>query len=481
MAVTRLMHMKEAPTYKPRHLVNAIKYILDVDKDGAKTDFGKWVGGNAGLSHKEVTESFLNTKKVWNKEGGRQGYHFVISFPPNEADAQTCYNVIQDFCEAYLKNAYDYVFAVHTDKEHMHGHIIFNSVNRETGLKYRYEKGDWETSIQPITDEMCKKYALAPLKMEKEKVGKQYAAWMEEKKGTVSWKHIMRADIECAICHSDSMEDFWQKMKQMNYRITSGGYSKKHDSHYVIFYYKDDKGIEHKHRSFSLTSGIGDAYNPESIQRRIEEKENQDPYHLKLAQMLEAKTNQRLGYMSTAMKSTKTYRRMYQAVSFYKMPNPFAENYRTVRRDIVRLEKLIDECAYIKMNPPQTSGYSKRLEVVESRLKDLYIFRKSLRAIEERAKKDILPSDISRYYQLQKTVKDAGCLDEAWEQAREELDMLEQKLPEVFKQNTVTLYRCNAEIENLKNEKRILERIVSRETEDKMLKAPKAHISLPKP
>ena len=38
MAVTRLMHMKESPNYKPQHLVNAIKYILDVRNDGAKTD-----------------------------------------------------------------------------------------------------------------------------------------------------------------------------------------------------------------------------------------------------------------------------------------------------------------------------------------------------------------------------------------------------------------------------------------------------------
>lgn len=423
--------MKEAPTYKPRHLINAIKYILDVDKDGAKTDFGKWVGGNAGLNHKDVIESFLNTKKVWDKEGGRQGYHFVISFSPSEADAQTCYNVIQEFCEIYLKDEYDYVFAVHTDKEHMHGHIIFNSVNRETGRKYRYEKGDWETSIQPITDEICKKHALAPLKMEKEKVGKQYALWLAEKNGTINWKHIMRADIECAIYHSNSMEDFLQKMKQMDYRITSGGYSKKHNSHYVVYHYTDDKGKEHKHRSFSLTSGIGDAYNLEMIQRRIEERKTKDPYHLKFAEGLEQRTNQRLGYLSTSMKNTKTYRRMYQAVSFYKMPNPFAQNNRTVRRDIVQLEKLIQECDYIKKNPLET-GYSTRLEVVKAKLKDLYIFRKSLRAMEEGMSKEILP--------------------------------------EMFEQNKRTLYQCNAEIESLKNEKRILERIVQEEKDSKGMK-----------
>lgn len=464
MAITRLMHMKEAPSYKPQHLVNAVKYILDVRNDGRKTDFGKWVGGNAGLDHREVIESFLNTKKAWNKEGGRQGYHFVISFPPKEADAQTCYNVIQDFCENYLRNEYDYVFAVHTDREHVHGHIIFNSVNRETGLKYRYEKGDWEISIQPITDEICKKYALAPLKIEKEKAGKHYASWLNEKAGTISWKHIMRADIDCAVHHSKSMSDFFRNMQQMNYRISSGGYSKKHNSNYAVYLYKDDKGIEHKHRSFSLTAGIGDAYNLESIQRRIEKGENQDSYHLKLSEELEQRTTQRLGYLSTSMKNTKTYRRMYQAVSFYKMPNPFAENYKTVRRDIVQLEKLIDECAYIKKNPLSgKSGYKKRLETVENKLKDLYIFRKSLYAVKERVEKEILPSDISRYYQLRKFLDDKKCSDDMWEGVQDELKELEERLPEIFMENAKALHQCNADIKILKKEKQILERVIKTE------------------
>ncbi len=473
MAITRLMHMKEAPNYKPQHLVNAVKYILDVRNDGAKTDFGKWVGGNAGLEHKEVIESFLYTKKELQKESGRQGYHFVISFPPGETDAQNCYNIIQDFCQEYLGDAYDYVFAVHTDQEHMHGHVIFNSVSKETGYKYRYEKGDWEKTIQPITDRLCKEYGLAPLTIEKEKVGLSYAAWSEAQKGTLSWRNIMRADIDCAIHHAADINDFLDKMKQMNYSLEARGFSKAHNSKYITYKYTDEKGVVHKHRSYAFTAGKGDSYNLETIMRRIENKNLSDPYHLELAEQLEQKVNIRLGTSSVVMKNSKTYKRLYQAVSFYKLPNPFAESRGTVRKDILRLEKLIEECAYIKKNPLVNSGgYQKRLDEVDAKLKNLYILRKNLLSIEESVRENMLPADVSRYRQLEKIISETNEFNDAWEDASDELEELEKRLPMAWIENEKALHRCNGNIDILKKEKKILERVVKTEGGTAVYKQP---------
>ena len=168
MAVTVLQHMKEDPEYKPLHLYNAIRYVLDIRNDGAKTDFGKWVGGNSGIEFDEIFSHFMDTKECFEKLDGRQGYHFMISFDKNDdVSAQTCFNVLEDFCREYLGDEYDYIFAVHTDKEHMHGHIVFNSINKSSGRKYRYEKGDWEKYIQPITDKISQRYNLSPLVYEK--------------------------------------------------------------------------------------------------------------------------------------------------------------------------------------------------------------------------------------------------------------------------------------------------------------------------
>lgn len=107
MATTILMHMKESPGIPHIHLKNAIDYILDVKHDGAKTDYGTFVGGNSGTDHREILNNFLDTKDLFGKRDGRQGYHFVVSFAPGETDKDTAFSVVKAFCEEYLGDASD--------------------------------------------------------------------------------------------------------------------------------------------------------------------------------------------------------------------------------------------------------------------------------------------------------------------------------------------------------------------------------------
>lgn len=124
---------------------------------------GLWVGSNCGSTCSEIYNAMTTTKLDFEKVNGCQDYHFVLSFPPGEADEATAFDVAKEFCEEYFGNSTDYVFAVHNDHDHMHAHIVFNSVNRITGYKYRYENGDWARYIQPITDRIAKKHGLSEL------------------------------------------------------------------------------------------------------------------------------------------------------------------------------------------------------------------------------------------------------------------------------------------------------------------------------
>ena len=99
MATTILKNLKEAKNRKPsQHLQNAISYIMNPEK----TENGLWVGSNCGITAQEIYSSMMTTKNEFHKTWGRQGYHFVISFRPGEADERTCYNVGKEFCEKYL-------------------------------------------------------------------------------------------------------------------------------------------------------------------------------------------------------------------------------------------------------------------------------------------------------------------------------------------------------------------------------------------
>ena len=164
MAVTKLLHIKGTGGSLGKHLKNAISYILNEEK----TKNGLLVGGNAGVTTEEIYRTFLDTKKFYGKPGGRQGYHFVLSWKPGTVTEDQVYDMMEAFCQEYLKDEYDYVFSVHNDQEHLHGHMIFNSLSRATGYKFHYANGDWETEIQPVTDQICRRFGADPPVYEKE-------------------------------------------------------------------------------------------------------------------------------------------------------------------------------------------------------------------------------------------------------------------------------------------------------------------------
>mgnify|MGYP003380099892 CR=1 FL=1 len=77
MAITKLMNIKASKLGSPSTgLKNCIHYILKPEK----TSGGLWVGGNAGSTPEEILDTFLQTKRRFEKMDKRQGYHFVISF-----------------------------------------------------------------------------------------------------------------------------------------------------------------------------------------------------------------------------------------------------------------------------------------------------------------------------------------------------------------------------------------------------------------
>lgn len=186
-------------------LKRCIAYIMNPEK----TEEGILVGSNVGTSPEEIFQAMMDTKEEWGKTDKRQGYHFVISWKPGEVTKEIAYEIAGAFCRQYLGDAYDYVYSVHTDQDHCHAHVVFNSVNRINGYKYRYEKGDWEKSIQPITDAICKKHGLQVLKPDsKERKSKTYAEHNAVRKGLPTLTKIVCADIDQMILKSDSFESF---------------------------------------------------------------------------------------------------------------------------------------------------------------------------------------------------------------------------------------------------------------------------------
>lgn len=468
MAITKLMHMKEAKVGIPSlHLKNSIDYVLDVKNFGKKTGYGRWVGGNTGIEANEIYNEFMNTKNFFQKINGRQGYHFVISFPPGEADAQKTFDVAKEFCEKYFGDEFEYMFAVHDNEDHKHAHIIFNSVARTDGRKYRYEKGDWEKSIQPITDAVCQKYGLSKLEFEKEDVKPtSYNDWNYETNAKPCWAHIMRADIDYAIEHSDNFEMFEELMKKMNYELRYG-WSDTH-GRYCTYKLKGQDGEIHNHRSYNKNLGKG--YSPEEIKNRIENKDGTVPFYKELEERVGAYFNLRIG-STTVLRATKTYYRAYQAVSFYKLPNPFAVPSYRCKKDLVHLEKLIEQCAYLKNNSHITD-FHKRKEEVGAQIKQLYReldFINNMAMINQSV---VTEEQNVRYRQLKDLISSATDWSTELENAQDELEALLSELPSGYVDVTDKKILYEQKLESLKKEKRILQEIIKNEEGEDIVLSP---------
>ena len=257
--------MKEASRGNPgKHLKNAIHYILNPEK----TEKTVLTGGNSGYTSDEIYQTFLRTKQLYEKPYGRQGYHYIISFKPGEANEEQVYKLVKRWCEEYLKDNYDYVFALHNDHKHIHGHVIFNSVSRTDGYKYRYEKDDWKKKIQPVTDQLCEQMGLPKLVYaEEKKERKHYAEWKAEKERNPTFSSMIRADIDAAVGKAMDYKDCLWQMELMGYRIREG-YSQKRKETYLTFY---TEGMKRGHRNYTLGREYGIAELKKRIQESIKE------------------------------------------------------------------------------------------------------------------------------------------------------------------------------------------------------------------
>lgn len=158
MAITKILNIKESEGRNPAsHLKNALEYIQNPDK----TEECVLVGGINCLPD-TAFEQMEGTKNIFHKTGKRQGYHVIISFSPEEkVTSEQAMYVLEHFAKDVLGDDYEAVYAVHTDREHMHGHLIWNSVSMTTGKKYNSPKNNWKNHLQPITNKYCDELGLS--------------------------------------------------------------------------------------------------------------------------------------------------------------------------------------------------------------------------------------------------------------------------------------------------------------------------------
>ena len=212
MAITKILNIQESDGRNPvSHLKNALEYIQNPDK----TEECVLVGSINCLPD-TAFEQMEETKNIFHKTGKRQGYHVIISFSPEEkVTAEQAMYVLEHFAKDVLGNDYEAVYAVHTDREHMHGHLIWNSVSMTTGKKYNSPKGNWKNHLQPITNKYCDELGLSIMPAEYSRNPKNISRDKWEKE--MSMKEIILRDAKMCAYAAGNVEHFKYLMKRLGY------------------------------------------------------------------------------------------------------------------------------------------------------------------------------------------------------------------------------------------------------------------------
>ena len=219
MAITKILNIMESEGRNPAtHLKNALEYIQNPDK----TEECVLVGSINCLPD-TAFEQMEETKNIFHKTGKRQGYHVIISFSPEEkVTVEQAMYVLEHFAKDVLGDDYEAVYAVHTDREHMHGHLIWNSVSMTTGKKYNSPKSNWKNHLQPITNKYCDELGLSIMPAEYSRNPKNISRYKWEKE--MSMKEIILRDAKMCAYAAGNVEHFQYLMRSLGYVFKKGSW-----------------------------------------------------------------------------------------------------------------------------------------------------------------------------------------------------------------------------------------------------------------
>lgn len=246
--------------YVKRHPTNNLKKSIAYIKKKSKTeDFLTYEHHLPSSDTDEIVTLMNATKENFNKTGGIQGHHFIQSFKSDEAvTLELAHQIGKEWSETFISD-YEFVLTTHTDKDHIHNHIVINSVNVENGKKYVSNISERE-SIRRLSDEICKNHQLSIIQPRHTEKNKTYGEWKYQKE-QVSWKDKIRNDIDDSISQSPDYKTFIEQMLLKNYTLRYG------DAYIYNSFEHFDIGKRVRGKT------LGDGYTETAIKERVLHKE----------------------------------------------------------------------------------------------------------------------------------------------------------------------------------------------------------------
>jgi len=208
---------------------NCIEYVLRQDKTGKLLTYITGPYCHDEINYDLVYRTFLEEKKMWDKDSGRMYAHNIISWHKDEQiTPEQALEFGKEFAENWF-SGFQTLVAVHKDKDHIHCHLVTNSVSYEDGRKLHNTRKDLERMKQ-LTNQMCRERGLTVAEKGKHFDGSQIEkgeviAWSKDKYNLFCQqvKDSFVADCAMAVLKAlencISKEKFIEKMKQFGWNV----------------------------------------------------------------------------------------------------------------------------------------------------------------------------------------------------------------------------------------------------------------------
>ena len=208
---------------------NCIEYVLRQDKINELFTYVTGPYCHDEINYDLVYRTFLEEKKMWDKDSGRMYAHNIISWHKDEQiTPEQALEFGKEFAENWF-SGFQTLVAVHKDKDHIHCHLVTNSVSYEDGRKLHNTRKDLERMKQ-LTNQMCRERGLTVAEK-----GKHFDGSQIEKGEVIAWSkdkyNLFRQQVkdsfvaDCAMAvlkaleNCISKEKFIEKMKQFGWNV----------------------------------------------------------------------------------------------------------------------------------------------------------------------------------------------------------------------------------------------------------------------
>ena len=155
-------------------------------------------------------------------KGRVKAIHYIQSFEPKDKiSPELAHQIARTFARKAFGDSCQVVIATHTDKAHVHSHIIINTY----GIDGRKFNDNWSTrkELREISDRVCLAFGIKPIEPKQGASGIDHSEWEHKQRGT-SWKEKIRGEIDRLVSWVKNVDELLAELEHLDYTVKRGKY-----------------------------------------------------------------------------------------------------------------------------------------------------------------------------------------------------------------------------------------------------------------